>query len=761
MLRCPHRGNMVRVATQVSDNVRKLLGLFFHKATFMGSCVSQYSGQVPAEGKVTEARSAPSTLSGKQEEPYNTPVLLVSPLKGKSSLRGFDDTASKLLSSKSTSSPTYTNLGLFRANITPLKQPRNPKTSDNTLRPGDTMGTNADSKAAPPLLPKKTTSMAHVDTSSKEAGLSVVQPKVEVNPSGTNLTMVNPVYDLDSTWETASQSSFISSESQPPGHEFQDALEVPNMWRGRAANSFSCLLSTTGTSATANCRGTHSTESLVTSSRLAAKDSASKPQRQLLYRGMDNWDEMGNRIRGLHRDMLHKLAGKCQERFSGGQTDELIFGIDDWSDFRLITGKPCCEAEDAVYYSASYAKYPQVPYAIKVCRGKVKETQWQFLHDVTVRQSVGRHFNIQQDCGNFIANLPAALLFWENKEKEKATGKKGTELSQISAQSQEESQPRSYEQTKGLLDQSSERRAPGSQCSRVVVITREVPFQTLADFVREGTTRHARNPDLYERQVCLLLLQLCQSLEHLKLQHITHSNLRLENLLLVACQPGNPCTQDATNPSVLAANSACPARLLISNFSQAKLKSQLIEVEAAKDHSRIAPEIVATTQYKKCDEFQTGILIYEMLHLPNPFEELPELREKEYTCADLPPLPTRSLYSPGLEMLARLLLCANPSDRLEVAEARACLQCLLWGPRDDLFQALSASPSPTGRETILQNWLDLKQTLMMIKFAERSLDTSGVSLEDWLCCQYVAFSTTDSLSHTVRLFLNPQQKTYL
>uniref|UniRef100_A0A8C9VRW2 Inactive tyrosine-protein kinase PEAK1 n=1 Tax=Scleropages formosus TaxID=113540 RepID=A0A8C9VRW2_SCLFO len=701
--------------------------------------------QVPKEGKVSETGPAPSTAPGKQEEPCSAPILPVSALKGKTSLKGLSEVANQSQSSKSTCSPTYTNLGLFRANMTPLKQPRNYKATDNTLHPGDT-----ESKAAPPLLPKKTAATAHTNSSVLEKGF------------GPNLTIVNPMYDLDSTWETASQSSFLSSESHPPEHESQDVLEVPSMLTGRPANSLSCLLSTTAPSIRVDYRGTRSTESLVTSGKVAARDCTSKLQRLPLYRGMDSWKEMGNRIRGLHRDMLGKLSGKCQERFAELHKDQRQFGIDDWSDFRLTSGKPCCEAGDAVYYSASYAKNPQVLYAIKVCRGKVKQTQWQLLHDITVRQSMGQHFNIQQDCGNFIATLPAGLLFWENEAQKKAAGKKGMEPSQTGAHNRAAGQPRSNEQTELQPNKSDDEDTPSGLCNRVVVITQEVPFQTVADFVREGVTRHVQNPDVYERQVCLLLLQLCQGLEHLKLQHVTHCNLRLENLLLVPCQLGSPSNWDAMNSSAQTASSACPARLLISNFGQAKLKSQLMELEAAKDRSRIAPEIVAATQYKKCDEFQIGILIYEMLHLHNPFEEFPELRDKEYTAAALPPLPARSLYSPGLQTLAHLLLRANPSDRLEMMEARVCLQCLLWGPREDLFQALSTSSSPIGMEAVLQNWLDLKQTLMMIKFAERSLDTSGgVSLEDWLCCQYLAFSSIDSLSYVVRLLHNPQQKTHL
>lgn len=412
----------------------------------------------------------------------------------------------------------------------------------------------------------------------------------------------------------------------------------------------------------------------------------------------------------------------------------------------------------------------------------MKETQQQFFHSLAVRQSLPVHFNIQQDCGHFLADVPARLLPWEEEEEEEEADKEegGPTVKDKEAKMADSKSP----SPNGKLDEvpaAGHMNTAGRLRSRVVVITREVPFQTVADFVREGMSRHTQNPELYERQVCLLLLQLCSGLEHMKPFHVTHCDLRLENLLLVQCQPGNPWNLDLLEPNnnsngsssgasaaaTAAANSTCPARLIISNFSQAKQKTTLMATDPGtlRDQSRLAPEIITATQYRKCDEFQTGILIYEMLHRPNPFEETPELKEREYTWADLPPLPVRSLYSQGLQQLARLLLTVNPSERIRMAEARACLQCLLWGPREDLFQALGCSSTgpmsgaTSGqREATLQNWLDLKRTLMMIKFAERSLDNAcGVSLEDWLCCQYLAFATTETLGRVVHILQQPQQ----
>ncbi|XP_035251562.1 inactive tyrosine-protein kinase PEAK1 [Anguilla anguilla] len=676
-----------------------------------------------------------------------------------------DDGSHSHSPASSTCSATYSNLGQSRANMIPLKHPRNIKASNDNLAWTEPEAPEGAPKATPPPLPKKTIARANTEPSTLGKDALAPRPKGEAKPGGTNLSVANPLYDLDSTWETASQSSSLSSEPRPLEQESGDSLERPAAGPGRPTNSLSCLASTTGPAAGRDKRGCRSAESLAGRGRPAGRGGASKPQRPVLYKGTENWEEVVGRIRGLHTDTLRKLAGKCEDRFMAGQKDHLRFGTDSWSDFRLTTGKPCCEAGDAVYYTASYAKDPLVNYAIKICRSQVKETQQQFFHSLAVRQSLPVHFNIQQDCGHFLADVPARLLPWEeeeegeDEEQEKAQDKAEGEERKTKEASERTTAKKKEEGGLSAEGQPAHVGGAGTLRSRVVVITREVPFQTVADFVREGAARHARNPDLYERQVCVLLLQLCSGLEHMKPYHVTHCDLRLENLLLVHCQPGNPWNLELLEPNnnaAVAGSATCPARLIISNFSQAKQKTTLVDPGVLRDQSRLAPEIVTATQYRKCDEFQTGILIYEMLHQPNPFEEMPELKEKEYTCADLPPLPARSLYSQGLQQLASLLLNANPSERIRMADARACLQCLLWGPREDLFQALSCSPGLAQRDATLQNWLDLKRTLMMIKFAERSLDSgSGVSLEDWLCCQYLAFSSPETLARVVRILQHP------
>ncbi|XP_062859801.1 inactive tyrosine-protein kinase PEAK1 [Trichomycterus rosablanca] len=695
--------------------------------------ISKVMSQVPVEShdsQMPTATSLPSKLelsavseiASSSTRPAAHPL---SPSEGSASLGEPEEEEGMHTHShspaSSSCSATYTNLGQSRASLIPLKLPRHPKSSDDTLH-SDLEVSNVGNKATPPPLPKKSVPHAHTEPSLTREPLAQ-HPRGKVKPGGASLSVANPLYDLDSTWDTASQSSSISSDARHHD-ESGDSLERPvTGGRGMSRSAKS------STVPDRERRGCDSKEGQATS----------KPHKLALYRGLESWEEVAGRIRSLHADTLRKLAGRCEDRFMAGQKDHVRFGTDSWSHFRLTTGKPCCEAEDAVYYTASFAKDPLVNYAVKICRYKVKETQQQFFHSLTVRQSLPVHFNIQQDCGHFLADVPSRLLPWE------VEGEIEEETEEMDEEERKQEQKKwgskelitdgKKEADKGLATtalQADVACQGGKLRSRVVVITREVPFQTVADFVRDGTTRHARNPELYERQVCLLLLQLCTGLEHMKPFRVAHCDLRLQNLLLVHCQPGDPWNFELPEPNnntTSATSSACPARLIISNFSQAK------------QHCAV--------RYSEGDEFQTGLLIYEMLHQPNPLQEAPGLKDREH----LAPLPMRSLYSQGLQRLAVLLLHPAESERIGIGEARACLQCLLWGPRDDL---LRASPLPAQRHAALQNWLDLKRTLMMIKFAERSLDAGhggggGVSLEDWLCCQYLAFATIDSIDRVVRI----------
>ncbi|XP_077201771.1 inactive tyrosine-protein kinase PRAG1 [Paroedura picta] len=428
--------------------------------------------------------------------------------------------------------------------------------------------------------------------------------------------------------------------------------------------------------------------------------SGSSLQLHSLLSNIDNKEGVYAKLGGLYAESLRRLVAKCEDCFMREQKSELHFNENNWSHFKLTCNKPCCSSGDAIYYCATCAKDPSSTYAVKIC--KSQDTK---MATSCCSPSVPVHFNIQQDCGHFVASVPSSML------------------------------------KNASVDSQGPSHATSEQ-DCVVVITREVPHQTAADFVRDAVAFHKAKPELYERRVCFLLLQLCNGLEHLKEYSVIHRDLCLENLLLVHCKPSPGCKRTKEDKSL--------PRLIISNFLKAKQKSGPAESKTKKNQARLAPEIVSASQYKKFDEFQTGILIYELLHLPNPFEVKAQLREHEYSPDDLPPLPSLSIYSRGLQQLTHLLLEADPIKRIRISEAKRILQCLLWGPRKDLTeQTLNHQEA---LHDALHNWVDMKRALLMMKFAERAVDAErNIELEDWLCCQYLASADPPSLSKSLKL----------
>ncbi|XP_048186496.1 inactive tyrosine-protein kinase PRAG1 [Perognathus longimembris pacificus] len=403
------------------------------------------------------------------------------------------------------------------------------------------------------------------------------------------------------------------------------------------------------------------------------------------------------KLGGLYTQSLARLVAKCEDLFMGGQKKELHFDENNWSLFKLTCNKPCCDAGDAIYYCATCSEDPGSTYAVKICKSPEPQAA-----AACCGPAVPAHFNIQQDCGRFVASVPASML------GEPAGG-------------------------------------PAAERDRVVVITREVPDQTAADFVRASAGSHGAEPEAYERRVCFLLLQLCAGLEHLQEHGVVHRDLCLENLLLARAGPAAAAPAPGAPPPL--------PRLLISNFLRAKRRP---DPRQRRSQARLAPEVVSAAQYRRVDEFQAGILIYELLHQPNPFEARAGLRERAYRAEDLPPLPARSLYSPGLARLAQRLLEADPRRRIRVAEARRALQCLLWGPRRELLARGGEDEGGGDGEAALRgalhNWIHMKRALMMMKFAEKAVDRRrGVELEDWLCCQYLAAAEPGALLHSLRL----------
>ncbi|XP_071599011.1 inactive tyrosine-protein kinase PRAG1 isoform X1 [Heliangelus exortis] len=550
--------------------------------------------------------------------------------------------------------------------------------------------------SCPPPLPLKKTVSRTVSSpdgffggqASSGRAAGAASPRLNVSHSESNVCL-------------REESPFVHPASmggRPGAFSSSESLE-----KGSKGNGYWGSATAKNTGACMPSRNFQSSSQLSVSSQVS---SGSSLQLHNLLSNIDSKEGVYAKLGALYAESLRRLVAKCEDCFMREQKNELHFSENNWSLFKLACNKPCCDSGDAIYYCATCSKDPSTTYAVKICKAQESKVAASYCSP-----AVPVHFNIQQDCGHFVASVPSSMLLASDVGK----SMRGDGLHP----------PRT-----------------ASEHDCVVVITREVPSQTTADFVRDSVMLHQAKPELYERRVCFLLLQLCNGLEHLKEHGIIHRDLCLENLLLVPCKPPMSCVKAKDDKHL--------PRLIISNFLKAKQKPGTEDSKLKKSQARLAPEIVSASQYKKFDEFQTGILIYELLHQPNPFEEKVHLREQEYSPEDLPALPSLSIYSRGLQQLAHLLLEADPIKRVRITEAKWMLQCLLWGPRKDLMEQPLSHEEALRR--VLQNWVDMKRALLMMKFAERAVDIErSIELEDWLCCQYLASAEPASLSHTLKL----------
>ncbi|KFP82665.1 Tyrosine-protein kinase SgK223, partial [Apaloderma vittatum] len=292
------------------------------------------------------------------------------------------------------------------------------------------------------------------------------------------------------------------------------------------------------------------------------------------------------------------------------------------------------------------------------------------------QSSLGVHCNIQRLISRFTDRLPQELVL---------PGSPG-----------EQSQPPHREEPGHLTTR------PALQ----VFISPEVPFQTLAGFVKGSHSLHRTSPGHYERLACLLLLQVCMGLEHLRVQNVGQGDLCPENLLL-GPQKGKEASPGLSLP-----------RLLISSFFKVKDKQRSCSVSQEQDWT----EGLAGPRSLVADELNVGVLIYQILHVDVPLEKALGFRSNR-----LPEIPSLSIYSTGLKRLAVLLLQRDPCKRVSIEQARSILQVLLWGPRQELFARSKKT------FTLLRSWVEMKRALLLLKFAENSAGATGTPcLEEWL-----------------------------
>ncbi|KAF4097719.1 inactive tyrosine-protein kinase PEAK1 [Onychostoma macrolepis] len=243
-----------------------------------------------------------------------------------------------------------------------------------------------------------------------------------------------------------------------------------------------------------------------------------------------------------------------------------------------------------------------------------------------------------------------------------------------------------------------------------VTVVRDFPLGTLEDFVEEGHSLHAILPEVYERRLCLLALQLVLGLQQLGHFKVIHRELKPQSVTLVWPSiirkeaDSNDYPSDMKRGSTNTDTFRGIPMITVSkeHTDNERTKSEIYQTLWEKWGT---PRLVLKSHFEdevlqeaKSQEFQLGTLLRYCLHLTD-------------SCSSVWKVPQDTPYTPGLLWLVTQLTSEKPG--LLLADVVGVLQALLWGPRQGLFQRNQMENS------VLSNWLLLKRSLLVLKLAEK------------------------------------------
>lgn len=291
-----------------------------------------------------------------------------------------------------------------------------------------------------------------------------------------------------------------------------------------------------------------------------------------------------------------------------------------------------------------------------------------------------------------------------------------------------------------------------------VSIERDLPHATLEDFIQDSWLLQRSHPSLYERQLCVLLLQLAMGFQHMCNNTATCIELMPKYIFLVwpRRKRGEKTKGEVIEEKENNAVEKGEAARGIDAGQTEKSFIEKEETERRKERLQVlwrtwgSPRVVLAHQPSYLSpsnppssiNTQLGALLLYCLQLRATLTS--HSLGSTATFSDSP-------YTTGLLHLASLLQDEN--SKLQIADTVAILQALLWGPRAQLFKLNCPDSSAT---TIVHNWLIIKRALLVMKLAERGLveDQSVLDWEDCLCLQYLSVSDSETVTRaTERLGL--------
>lgn len=269
-----------------------------------------------------------------------------------------------------------------------------------------------------------------------------------------------------------------------------------------------------------------------------------------------------------------------------------------------------------------------------------------------------------------------------------------------------------------------------------VSIVRDLPHVTLEDFVRDSSSLESTEHMLYDRQVCILLVQILTASQHLYNTSAATAELRPQDILLVW-----PSRERDVGEHKLEQDS-----------SEGKIHFGTSRVKDGMEWQKTEKKRSIQTSWRT--RGSARVLLTPKLSAQSEPHSFPSIKSQigaliQYCLHPQGPSLSMSLYRSGLLYLSSLL--QNESTGLQIADMVAMLQVLLWGPRVPLLNLRGYTI------TAVHNWLTIKRALLVMKLAEKGLiqDQTALNWEDCMCLQYLSFTDTETVvSVTSQLWLN-------
>ncbi|XP_034438693.1 inactive tyrosine-protein kinase PRAG1 [Hippoglossus hippoglossus] len=262
------------------------------------------------------------------------------------------------------------------------------------------------------------------------------------------------------------------------------------------------------------------------------------------------------------------------------------------------------------------------------------------------------------------------------------------------------------------------------QRGHAVSVERDLPHVTLEDFVQETRCLQSTESLLYDRQVCVLLLQIITGAQHLYIGAMA-AELRPQEIFLVWPCGARDERENKLDDSSEAKRSLKTSRLKEEREWETPEKKGKIQMLWRRQGS---PRVVLNPQSGSHPLSSINSQIGALLQFC--------LSSQESSASSL----STSSYRRALLHLSSLL--QNGSSGPQIADMVALLQVLLWGPH----VALLNPSGPTTAATV-HNWLTIKRALLVMKLAERGLiqDQSAQDWEECMCLQYLSFTDPETV----------------